>query len=48
MKEITEKALLLAKEYEQVIGRDGNYYVTIEQLDELLKQNEHPNLFGEK
>lgn len=38
MKDITEKALSLAKEYQQFVGRDGAYYVTIEQLDEILKE----------
>ena len=35
--EILEKVLELAKKKEQVIGREQDYYVTLEQLEEIVK-----------
>jgi hypothetical protein len=41
MNKLTEKALELAKENHQVIGRGNDYYITLEQLNELeTKENE--------
>jgi hypothetical protein len=35
MNKLTEKALELAKSKQQIIGRHGDYYITLEQLNEL-------------